>query len=260
MNAIDLAARFDELLTMTRKTYDTFIEQTERALREERPSLLAIDEDAAPAADLQLDLTLVRAAPVAVVPSHCEFRPLTENGHRFLAAHDGLYLEVRRPWLHLIRRIADQTAVRMPYGRIGQKAELAFGGIGSALPQLQAFARQAREHLPVETAASLIWHSGTKEWDLRVPEVIGTASATRIQYRQVDLADDEHLVIDLHSHGQLPAGFSPTDDEDDYGSVKIAGVFGNVDPGSEPSLAFRLCVLGIYIPIAVPADRVFGSM
>lgn len=259
MKATDLAARFDELLDVTRTTYETFIEQTERALREERPPLLAIDEDTAPAEALKMDLALVRAAPVAVVPSHCAFQPLKECGHRFLAAQDGLYLEVRRPWLHLIRRLADQTAVRMPYGAVEQKVELAFGGIGNALPQLQAFARQAREHLPVETAASLVWHAGTKLWDLRVPEVIGAATEARIQYRQVALAEDEHLVIDLHSHGHLPAGFSQTDDEDDYGSVKIAGVYGNMNEGSEPTLAFRFCVLGLYLPIAVPAERIFGA-
>jgi len=39
--------------------------------------------------------------------------------------------------------------------------------------------------------------------------------------------------------------------------VKISAVFGNLDT-DKPTVAFRMCVLGLYIPIPVPAEKVFG--
>lgn len=46
------------------------------------------------------------------------------------------------------------------------------------------------------------------------------------------------------------------DNADDACSVKISGVFGNLDQ-SIPTVAFRLCVLGLYLPIHVPAEKIF---
>lgn len=258
MNTVEINSKMDELLDMTRTAFHTFTEQTERALRAERPTLLAVDEDTAPPADLALDVALVRAAPVAVVPTYCAFQPLTENGHRFLLARGGLYLEVRRPWLYLVHRLAEQPHVHVPYGDIATTVDFTFGRLGSALPQLQQFAQQAREHSPLETAASVVWRADTGQWDLRIPEVIGEATASHIRYRQVDLAEHESLVIDLHSHGAMGAFFSDTDDADDQGAVKIAGVYGCLETAA-PTLLFRLCVLGLHLPLAVPADKVFGT-
>ena len=56
----------------------------------------------------------------------------------------------------------------------------------------------------------------------------------------------------------LPAFFSETDNIDDAGAVKISGVIGDLDK-AEPTALFRLCVLGLYIAIPVPADRVFAE-
>jgi PRTRC genetic system protein A len=125
------------------------------------------------------------------------------------------------------------------------------------MAQLQEFALHARTAAPVEAAAGIIWNSATRLWRIEYPEIIGEASAAHIQYKQVELADDEHLVIDLHSHGHGAAFFSSTDDVDDAGSVKIAGVYGNLDQGA-PTVSFRLCVLGLTIPLNVPAAKIFA--
>jgi PRTRC genetic system protein A len=257
MNAQELQIKFDQLLAITRESYDTFLTQSELALRAARPHILAVDEDAVDESKLALDMAIVAAAPIAAVPVHAEFAPLIENGHRFLLASDGLYLEVRRPWLHMIHRIAEQAAVRIPYGSLTAKTELAFGKLGTALPQMKEFAAYAQAEAPIEAAACLIWNSERRDWTIKYPETIGEASSERIQYKHVELEDGDSLAIDLHSHGYAGSYFSPEDDADDEGSVKIAGVFGNLNQ-PEPTVAFRMCVLGIYLPINVPAALIFG--
>ena len=258
MNGTELTNKFDELLDITRTSFATFLDATQEALRAARPCVLAIDEDKADAGQLALDMATFAAAPVVAVPKHCEFAPLIENGHRFLLAEGGLYLEARRPWLHLIHRIAERPAsVRIPYGAVEAKSEFSFGRLGTALPQMKEFATHAMVESPIEAAASLLWNHVTNEWSLKYPEVIGEATAGSIQYKQVDVGADESLVLDLHSHGALHAFFSATDDIDDSGSVKISGVFGSLDKDVQ-TVAFRLCVLGVYLPISVPADKIFG--
>ena len=76
------------------------------------------------------------------------------------------------------------------------------------------------------------------------------STAHGIEYRMPPLARDESIAVDLHTHGLLPAFWSATDDRDDR-SVKVAGVFGNLDR-EQPSAAFRLVLNGMYRPLAHP--------
>lgn len=46
------------------------------------------------------DVALQSVAPVIMVPRYSDLEPLSQNGHRFLVADDGLWLEVYRPWLY----------------------------------------------------------------------------------------------------------------------------------------------------------------
>jgi PRTRC genetic system protein A len=258
MNAQEIQMQFTELLDITRSSFEAFLTTTETVMRAVRPCVLAVDEDAVDEDKLALDLATYNAAPIVAVPVHCEFAPLIENGHRFLLAQGGLYLEVRRPWLHIIHPIAEPSStVRVPYGAVANKMEFGFGRLGSALTQMKEFAAHAMVESPIEAAASLIWNHVTSEWALKYPKTIGEATGGSIQFEQVELAEDESLVVDLHSHGAHGAFFSGTDDADDAGSVKICGVYGDLDKGVQTAV-FRLCVLGVYLPIAVPADKIFG--
>lgn len=257
MNGQDFMIKMDSLLDLTRAAYAEFAATTEAAMRAERPQILAVDEDTADAEALQLDIALLRAVPTVVAPANSEFLPLQDNGHRVVLASDGVYLEARRPWLHILHRVAPITGVHLPYGQVQSKVELAFGPLGGAMAQLQEFAEHARTAAPIEAAASIVWNSATRTWRIAYPETIGEASASRIEFKHIELADDEHLVIDLHSHGHGAAFFSSTDDADDVGSVKIAGVYGNLDHGV-PTVSFRLCVLGLTIPLNVPVAKIFA--
>lgn len=221
---------------------------------------LAIDAEITPAddANLQLDMALFNAAPVAVVPTKLVFVPLSENGHRFLIGRDGMYLEVRRPWLYFVRQIAPQTAVKMPFGHIMPCTELAFGRLSAVIGQIQAFVALARKSAPLENAALLMWNDLSQSLQALPLAFTRPPAVDSVQYEHRPLQDHESIAIDLHSHGHLPAFFSETDDADDAGSVKISGVIGDLDK-EQPSAMFRLCVLGLYITIPVPAAVLFAE-
>ncbi|WP_244136229.1 PRTRC system protein A [Burkholderia vietnamiensis] len=236
------------LSTFTRAVADEVIAGQHRAI-----AARADDENIA------LDNALFDSAPVAAVPRHAEFAPLLDVGHRFLLAAEGLFVEIRRPWLHLIQQVApiEGACPRPPYGSIDAKIEFAFGRISAAEPHLRRFATDAAGAAPNEHAAWIVWNETSKELVYREVEVT-SSTPTAITINRPALADDESLAFDLHSHGAGPAGFSATDDADDAGEVKIAGVIGGVGTAN-PSVAFRLCALGKMITLRVPVQAFFPS-
>ena len=68
------------------------------------------------------------------------------------------------------------------------------------------------------------------------------------------LEEDEHMVMDLHSHGLTEAFFSRTDNKDDRGATKIAGVIGNLDK-PEATASFRLCANGMFVPLPFDSSQ-----
>lgn len=66
---------------------------------------------------------------------------------------------------------------------------------------------------------------------------------SRVEYRYPELCENEYLVIDLHSHPFDMPSFSSTDDEDNKGGVRLAGVI-SFDKSMVPTLTVRLCVEG----------------
>jgi PRTRC genetic system protein A len=62
--------------------------------------------------------------------------------------------------------------------------------------------------------------------------------------------DDPAVVCDLHSHGHMPAFFSPTDDADEQG-LRLYAVMGRLD--SVPEMRLRLGVCGYWQPLLLTA-------
>lgn len=220
-----------------------------------KPRAIAADENDE---NLPLDVALFDSAPTVAVPKHAKFAPLTDVGHRFLMTAQGVFIEVRRPWLHVIQQLAkhNDAGPRPPYGDIEPKIELAFGRLGAALPFLQAFAEEARESLPNEHAAWIVWDQQKQQLAYKALHV-SSATPGSITFDRPLLEAHESLAIDIHSHGDGAAFFSAQDDADDAGEVKISGVLGGLGEGGVPSVAFRLCVLGMFVPLKVPADAIF---
>jgi PRTRC genetic system protein A len=192
------------------------------------------------------DAALLAHTPIVPVPRYGKLAPLEGNGHRFLVAHDGLYVEVRRPWLHLIEPVSDdlQPEIALPCGTIDPVYEVKFSE--EALRAfVWGFVQAAQGALPNECAAWLVYGAYTRSLIYMQLEST-SASAGHVTFTRPRLEPSMSLAVDLHSHGTAAAFFSATDDEDDAGDdVKISIVVGNVDR-SEPSVKARMCVLGIF--------------
>lgn len=189
-----------------------------------------------------LDRVIQQEYAVLAAPKYEDFQPLPDTGQRYVLGRQGLKLEIKRPWLHAVVSM-HEGAVRLPlpYGHAPEDGvTLLCGFIPRALAE--RFIAQAREALPNETAAWITWDENTREFAY-VPLAAQSSSPGHCTYEVPSLQPGRHLVLDLHSHGAHPAFFSSQDDVDDYGTVKLAAVLGNVDQ-DEPTMAARACLLG----------------
>jgi PRTRC genetic system protein A len=189
-----------------------------------------------------IDLVLQQSFPAVMVPAREPVVAMSGSGERLLIASDGVYLEVLRPWIRLVRRIARyevQTAI--PYGAVSEATDLLCGPVPPEL--IGRFLRMTRAALPNEAGAWIVWSGITREFRLvALPSI--SHSPGHLVYERPALADGECVVVDCHSHGKGAAFFSRTDNQDDRHDVKFALVLGHCD--REPSTALRLCAKGIF--------------
>ncbi|MFM0082860.1 PRTRC system protein A [Paraburkholderia sediminicola] len=190
-----------------------------------------------------LDMTLQRSFPTVMVPRNEPVAEMQSAGERLLIAENGVFLEIRRSWISLVRQVAQflvPTAV--PYGRMVESTKLHFDRVPPDL--IGQFAAMARMAHPNETGAWILWSPTTLAFRL-APVGILSHDGDSLDYEPPAVLGDELLVVDCHSHGRHPAGFSPKDDKDDRHDVKMALVVGNCDR-AKPSIAARLCAKGIF--------------
>ena len=193
------------------------------------------------------DEALQHACPVLAAPLFGVL-PAMENGQRVIVASNGVFVQVKRDWLDCVERLGGiDAALPLPYGKMIPSVCFTFGTIPIAL--LDAFIAAGRAGLPNEIAGGLIYSPQRTTLRLAIYEPLHS-SAHGIEYRIPSLARDESIAVDLHTHGVLPAFWSGTDDVDDR-SVKVAGVFGNLNR-EQPSAAFRLVLNGMYRSLVHP--------
>jgi PRTRC genetic system protein A len=168
-------------------------------------------------------------------------------GHGIVVGHDGVMLILRRPWLALDVPVAAPLANHLPYGSAGEsRADLRCGLIPADI--FDRILDHFRAALPNEAAAFVIWNEATAEFAIEYPAV-DEATPSRLVYRTPALADDWHIVVDIHSHGRGAAFFSTTDDADDAHATKISMVVGLLERSEGPAIAARLCAGGMFLPM-----------
>ena len=199
------------------------------------------------AADLAaLDRFIATSTPALVVPHAGGVGDLETSGPRYLLAQDGVHAQFRRRWVKGSILVAPSRAT-LPFGVHSAGIDLLCGRVPASL--VRQFAVEARRRLPNEVAAWITWSPAAQgqaaRWELRILESLH-ATAGHVRFERPTLPSGEHLVLDIHSHGRLPAFFSGTDDEDDsdVSVVKIAAVLGNVD--GAVSTTMRLCACGAF--------------
>lgn len=190
-----------------------------------------------------LDRALVATCPNVTVPKYGTLAPIEPLSQRLLLANDGLWLEVARPWLHLVYPIAKVKDIVIPYGEVHQSFTFAFDNIPTKL--MNRFIDEARAASPNEHAAWIIWNSGSGQLEYASLNITARSGGA-ISFERPSLSDGCELCVDLHSHGHAPAYFSATDDADDRGECKFSVVFGDLQD-EDPTWESRLCVRGLYL-------------
>lgn len=195
-----------------------------------------------------LDMALQAALPTVIQPRHGALGPLEIGGRRHILAANGLFLECRSRGVHVQAQLVGFKLGRCPYGVAGRFRR--FGADGDyTLPDsllIQAI-DLARETSPHEWAG-LILHTRNGPV-LHVPEP-SDATATSIRYEWAGI-DPLDVIADLHSHGEGPAYFSPTDNVDDLANPSpcfVAGVLGRLNC-DDCSVATRLVAGGHFIDL-----------
>ena len=180
--------------------------------------------------------------------------PAYEEGQRMVVGRNGLFLQMRTPWLDCTVRVGEVSPrLALPYGSVAEHVGFRFGTIPRRL--LDEFIAAARQALPDETAGALIHDAATHRLTLRLHDA-ESADTEHVRYRIADIAEGETLAVDLHSHGHAPAFWSPDDDADDNG-VRVCGVFGYLDR-AQPTAKFRLVLNGHFVTLPSPWEPAPG--
>lgn len=189
-----------------------------------------------------IDQVFQQSFPSIMVPKLEAVAPMKLTGERLLIAANGVFLEIDRPWIRIVRRIATYSEkTSIPYGEMLDVTELRCPPVPPELvAQFYAMTRQA---LPNEVGAWIIWDKVTGLFRL-VPLMPISHSPEHLHYERPQLRAGEFVVVDCHSHGRAQAFFSPEDNDDDQYDVKFALVLGHCH--RHPSTAMRLCAKGIF--------------
>lgn len=197
------------------------------------------------------DVALQSVMSTVMVPHFSELAELDTPGNRILMASNGIWLEVCRAWFYARVPIAKPLSMATPYGLVSEALRFGFGKLPSAM--VAQFIEQARVRSPNECAAWVVWNQQTGEWKLMMLEETSVGPG-HVSVNLPTLGEDEYMVMDLHSHGLLDAFFSSTDNDDDRGATKIAGVIGNLNK-PEVTALFRLCANGVFLPLPFDSPK-----
>jgi PRTRC genetic system protein A len=109
------------------------------------------------------------------------------------------------------------------------------------LHQIEQFFKQVMiEHkgAKLEAMAFVIWNP-TQGYHVRIPEQ--TVSAGAVNYNWAGfLTSEDVIVLDIHSHNDMGAFFSGTDDSDDRGNCYVSGVIGKLSTTCDKVFRFNL--------------------
>jgi PRTRC genetic system protein A len=99
------------------------------------------------------------------------------------------------------------------------------------------------DNCPLNEALYWFYHRGRQ---IRITRPSQQATPNRVQHAG---AAPAAVILELHSHGSLPAFWSPTDNQDEQGA-RIYGVIGWLD-SDRPEIRLRLGIYGYHFPLSL---------
>jgi PRTRC genetic system protein A len=198
----------------------------------------------------RLDEIIQTEFPTVMVPRHEALSALQEGKTRLLMARDGLYIEANQPWGRLVKRMWPAPRP-LPYGEVEEIDT--FRNAIDAVSRSEIMVRIMKEAAQYaesgkEWMGLVLYEQESGEFLYRPLDFESTR--TSVDYRKAKLKGAS-VAIDVHSHGKIAAGFSPTDDRDDAGGVRIAVVLGNYrrEQGQVKfDYVVWYCVQGFFLP------------
>lgn len=164
----------------------------------------------------------------------------------YATAGNGLFVRARRDVCQVAIPVA---AADVPgLANVDAGIELLVPKIPRAyLVRVFEFARRAcvLAAAPVEYLCYLAWNG--QSWEYLEP--VQEASATSVRPAGPGLDDHARATVEIHSHHEMPARFSATDDADEATGFRIYGVVGRIF--SQPEVSLRVGCHGHFLPIAV---------
>ncbi len=192
----------------------------------------------------ETDKALLPITPTLMQPRFGTLPELEIGSKRYVMASDGVYVQARTKALSLTLKIHTMP-VPMPYGELKESVILDGGLIPLSI--IDKIKHNAINACPNEYAAIVLYDSESTRYTLHEP-VINSASAGHIQY-QTKTYDDEDVVLDIHSHGELNSYFSATDDQSDFAGIQFSSVLGHCRDLSSITTVSRICIDGFFYPL-----------
>ena len=191
--------------------------------------------------------------PTIMVPRKSVLPDCKVDGKRFLMASDGLYLETRREWGGLVKRLwqLPKRFATLPYGEVQEKDDFRTVLYENVIPIIsEVMVPKAAEYAEQnkEWAGFVVWDGAEfLPWDEEFKATGG--SAKFVTHGAWNLPEGLTLVADVHTHGRGTPFFSSLDNDSDRGKTKISVVLGNYKvKGDEPAFDWkaRYCVEGFF--------------
>lgn len=89
-----------------------------------------------------------------------------------------------------------------------------------------------------EAQVFIVWNTETEEYRIVIPKQKVSAAAVRYDIGDI-LSDTDIIIVDIHSHNNMSAFFSGTDNADDKKNPWISGVFGKLSTAMEHKFRFN---------------------
>lgn len=203
-----------------------------------------------------LDASLKSMLPLLEVGVYSPFQPLREPGARILLTADGLMLESCNGVHHAITPMGRyDSPIKLPYGKVPTGVDVIDT---TAAMQLQSFAREflgiAAKQAPKEILMLVVKAPGKPMRSIHAS--LNETEESLVYQDWVHMAEDEHIILDIHSHGKDAAFFSHTDNIDDCrfrGFLKTCCVIGCADQ-TTPQQVQRWVSRGHIFQESIPAS------
>jgi PRTRC genetic system protein A len=189
------------------------------------------------------DRALCSLTPTLMAPRFGVLDAPPIGQHRYIIGSNGLFLQARTHALDVCVKVADTGP--LPYGTVEPYVRMARAPLPRQM--FESMRDKAVAACPNEWAGVVVFDPALDGYRLVEPEV-QSVSAGHISY-STDSYDDEHLVLDIHSHGTGGAFFSRTDDDSDRGGIYLAAVLGRCAERDTVTVKTRIVVNGQYFEV-----------